>query len=77
MPDRIERPARTRLNPRLWDAIERLRETVNSLSVRRLRCVECGVESEGSARGWRAPLTVDDEVATYCPDCARKEFGDG
>lgn len=42
-----------------------------------LVCVECGVSSEGSARGWRALLTVDDEIATYCPECARKEFGDG
>lgn len=41
----------------------------------KLVCVECGVRDDGE-RGWRAYLTVDDEVATYCPDCARKEFGD-
>ena len=39
-----------------------------------LRCVECGIESEGSARGWRALRAGDDEVATYCPKCARAEF---
>lgn len=42
-----------------------------------LRCVECGATAEGSARGWRALLTVDDETAVYCGDCAREEFGDG
>lgn len=41
-----------------------------------LVCVECGAESEGSARDWRALLTVDDKIATYCPECARKEFDD-
>jgi len=41
-----------------------------------LACVECGKRAEGSARGWRALLTVDDEVATYCPECAREEFGE-
>ena len=37
-----------------------------------LVCAECGKESEGGAHGWRALLTVDDELATYCPDCARE-----
>jgi hypothetical protein len=32
-------------------------------------CVECGEESEDGARGWTAFLTVDDEIATYCPEC--------
>jgi hypothetical protein len=31
---------------------------------------------DAKAAGWRALLTVDDEVATYCPECARKEFSD-
>ena len=39
-----------------------------------LVCVECGREAEGSARDWRAFLTIDDEVATYCPECAEREF---
>ena len=39
-----------------------------------LVCVECERESDESARGWRALLTVDDEVAIYCPECAREEF---
>ena len=38
--------------------------------------VECGACSDVDARGWRAFLTVDDEVATYCPRCAAAEFGD-
>jgi hypothetical protein len=28
-------------------------------------------------RGWTARLTVDDEVAVYCPECDEREFGDG
>ena len=34
-----------------------------------------GACSDFDARGWRTFLTVDDELATYCPDCARQEFG--
>jgi hypothetical protein len=34
-----------------------------------LRCEECGRESE-TGEGWLAFLTVDDEVAVYCPDPA-------
>jgi hypothetical protein len=43
-----------------------------------LECVECGRTSPpAEPAGWRAYLTVDDEVAVYCPDCAAREFGDG
>ena len=41
-------------------------------------CAECGVESEGSARGWRAFLTgeegEEESVEVFCPKCARAEF---
>jgi hypothetical protein len=37
-----------------------------------LRCVEC--EPHDGER-FRAYLTVDDEVAVYCPECAEREFG--
>ena len=37
--------------------------------------VECGEGSEDDASGWRAFLTVDNELATYCPACAQEEFG--
>lgn len=40
-----------------------------------LVCVECEAASEADARGWRAFLTVDEEVATYYPECSAKEFG--
>ncbi len=46
-----------------------------------LVCVECGLRSE-TAPAWRAYLAgdpreaADDEVAIYCPDCAKREFGD-
>jgi DNA-directed RNA polymerase subunit RPC12/RpoP len=38
-------------------------------------CVECGRESEGDARGWRAFLTDTDEPAVYCAACGEREFG--
>lgn len=41
----------------------------------RLECVECGDTSLREAFGWRTYLTIDNETATYCPDCAREEFG--
>jgi hypothetical protein len=41
----------------------------------RLQCVECGRVSRGGERGWTARLTVDDEVAVYCPECDEREFG--
>lgn len=40
-----------------------------------LVCEECGKESEEGASGWRAFLTVDDEIGTYCPSCSEAEFG--
>lgn len=44
-----------------------------------LKCLECGVVSDDSARGWRAYLGRFDEepveVCVYCPDCAEREFG--
>lgn len=40
-----------------------------------LICLECEKEAEEGARGWRAFLTIDDEVATSCPQCAEAEFG--
>ena len=53
-----------------------------------LRCEECGAVAHEAARGWRAvrvPL-VDDmeeveahgprELVAYCPECARREFGE-
>jgi hypothetical protein len=46
-----------------------------------LRCEECRKQArtEEKARRWRAYLTVveedePEEVAAYCPDCARREF---
>lgn len=44
-----------------------------------LLCANCGVTSEGSARGWRAFLTGEegevDGVEVFCPECAEAEFG--
>ena len=41
-----------------------------------LRCVECGRPDRDGEKGWRAYLTIDEQVAVYCPDCAREEFDD-
>jgi hypothetical protein len=41
----------------------------------RLQCVECGRVSREDERGWTARLTIDNEVAVYCPDCDEREFG--
>jgi hypothetical protein len=47
-----------------------------------LTCIECGVESDNEARGWRGVLggledgEGDDalEAFVFCPDCATREF---
>jgi hypothetical protein len=44
-------------------------------------CAECAVEAPADARGWRAYVADDPrddeppDVATYCPECAEREFG--
>jgi hypothetical protein len=49
--------------------------------VRVLACAECPRVSSVSARGWKAYRSDDPEteeppeLAFYCPDCARREFG--
>ena len=43
---------------------------------RRLTCLECEDVARGQAWGWRVYLDVDGELATYCPDCAEREFGE-
>ena len=44
------------------------------LPIRRLVCAECEATSNHDAKGWRAYLDVDRDVAIYCPDCAEREF---
>ena len=39
-----------------------------------LVCEECGEQSTGAARGWRAYLTIDHLVAINCTNCARAEL---
>jgi hypothetical protein len=40
-------------------------------------CAECGERwLAADATRWRAYLTIDDELAFYCPECAEREFGD-
>ena len=40
-----------------------------------LHCVECGREPRRDER-FRAYLSIDHEVAVYCPGCAGQEFDD-
>jgi hypothetical protein len=42
-----------------------------------LRCVECGRRWDNPVERWRVYFTDDDppQPASYCPACARKEFG--
>jgi hypothetical protein len=51
-----------------------------ALKPRRLVRVECGRETTGPEKGWRAVLAsgVEDEleVGVYCPACAEREFGE-
>jgi len=42
----------------------------------RLTCEECLAVSRGRASGWRAYLTDERELTTYCPECAEREFGE-
>jgi hypothetical protein len=51
--------------------------------VRVFGCAECPRVSSVSARGWKAAYRVVDpdeggplELAFYCPECSRAEFGD-
>lgn len=41
-----------------------------------LQCVECDALDQGLARGWTMRFDVDDELATFCPECNAREFGD-
>lgn len=66
--------------PDVWEELERAGERLRSqwriYSARhgKLTCVECGRTDDRSELGWRTYLTVDDELATYCPECAEAEF---
>jgi hypothetical protein len=40
-----------------------------------LVCIECGTESTGGPRGWRAYL-LEDDLLIYCPACSAREFED-
>jgi hypothetical protein len=55
---------------------------LHKVAMMRLSCIECLEESDDDARGWRMYLDEDREdpgsellIATYCPDCAVREFG--
>jgi hypothetical protein len=37
----------------------------------------CAEQDPGDERGWTVRLDVDDELVAFCPDCDRREFGNG
>ena len=41
-------------------------------------CAECGRQprDENAADEWRAYPGVDDDLPVFCPECAKREFGD-
>jgi hypothetical protein len=39
-----------------------------------LICAECDAEADSDARRWRAFLDCEDNVVTFCPECAEREF---
>ena len=43
-----------------------------------LRCEECGERWDDPTERWRLYFTENDppQPATYCPDCAKREFED-
>jgi hypothetical protein len=43
----------------------------------KLKCSECGKDSDEKATGWRAFRTCDEpaEVVAFCPACGLREFG--
>jgi hypothetical protein len=45
-----------------------------------LVCAACGVGPDGNAHHWRALLALEEDatetVETFCPECAKEEFGD-
>ena len=44
-----------------------------------LTCAECGREpreGENAEDEWRAYLADDEEMHTFCPECAEREFGE-
>lgn len=57
-----------------FECARAMRERLERVVGHRLKCVECGETSTRTARGWRTFLTIDDQVATYCPECAEAEF---
>ena len=45
----------------------------------KLICEECERQADVFAHGWRTYLTLEEDdstqTATYCPECAGREFG--
>jgi hypothetical protein len=58
-----------------------MRDRESNFDVHVFACAECPRVSSAFAAGWRAYRTDDPELdeppelAFYCPNCARREFG--
>jgi hypothetical protein len=49
-------------------------EEPNADGDHRLECADCGGRSGSGAISWRAYLGTDDQIFTFCPGCAEREF---
>jgi hypothetical protein len=47
---------------------------VDDSALTHLICAECDAEADPEARGWRAYLDCEDNVVTFCPERAEREF---
>jgi ribosomal protein L44E len=60
--------------------VERAEETQQDshVFVLNLRCIECGRRWDDVNERWRVYFSDDEppDAVTYCPRCARTEFGD-
>lgn len=74
MPDHGDEPG----DPEMDFALHRLAMRIAALEAMIARsCVECERLQPDGEPGWEMYVTVDDEPALYCPECAEREFGAG
>jgi hypothetical protein len=72
--DHLDEPGDTEMDV----ALHRLETRLAALEALVTRsCVECERLQPDGEPGWKMYVTVDDEPALYCPECAEREFGAG
>lgn len=71
--EELEGLSQTEFDALFTDRLQVLVERVERLE---RTCAECHRAWIDESERWRSYLTIDDELALYCPDCAAREFGD-